>query len=592
MQKNKITFIIVLMSIALLGIILLQIYWIRHDFIIKEQHFDQQVSEAMNAVVDKLETRQALHFIGNSFFRYENDTNFWKALDQNLIPSEPPEPPNPPEMPEPPQPGDSDEPPLAENFNPVPDSSIQKIMSEMRKGMRGQIRKDSLSNKIEISDSSQSGNRFHREELEIKTDSARRMTEINHLKIDQEIGKNEKTGIYNDMMQADVERQKVKMEQEYIRMKVKINSKMEKLNEVMNQLAVEFVKNNDSPMKGIPQEQVDSLLALELRNKGITTYYNFGVYDERRDQIVMAKDTAKKFSLLSTNYKTGLFPNEIVSRGENLLLYFPSRTSFVLTNMIWMLSGSVLFTLTIIIVFAYTISMLLQQKKLSDIKSDFINNMTHEFKTPIATIALAVDAINNPKVHDDAERMQYYSNIIREENKRMNRQVEKILQTALFEKKDFKINKKEINVHEILEKAVENIKLQIEARQGFIQCNLNAESHIIQADEILLTTAIVNLLDNANKYSPEKPEITVVTENREKGILISVEDKGMGMNRETMNSIFEKFYRQQSGNLHDVKGFGLGLSHVKTIITAHGGEIKVSSELNKGSRFDVYLPIA
>ncbi|MEO5571710.1 MAG: HAMP domain-containing sensor histidine kinase [Bacteroidia bacterium] len=592
MQKNKITFIIALMSSALLGIILLQIYWIRHDFIIKEQRFDQQVSEAMNAVVDKLETRQALDFIGNSFFRYENDTNFWKALDQNIIPPEPQEAPEPPEMPEPPQPGDADEPPLAENFSPVPDSSIQKIMSEMRKGMRGQIRKDSLSNKIEISDSSISGNKWHREELEIKTDSARNMTEINHLKIDQEIGKSERIGIQNEMMQADVERQKIRMEQEYIRMKVKVNSKMEKLNEVMNQLAVEFVKNNDSPMKGIPQEQVDSLLALELRNKGIITYYNFGVYDQRKDEIVMAKDTTRKSSLLSTNYKTGLFPNEIVSRGENLLLYFPSRTSFVLTNMIWMLSGSVLFTLTIIIVFAYTISMLLQQKKLSEIKSDFINNMTHEFKTPIATIALAVDAINNPKVHDDKERMQYYSNIIREENKRMNKQVEKILQTALFEKKDFEINKKEIDVHQILEKAVENIKLQIEARQGFISCNLEAINHIIQADEILLTTAVVNLLDNANKYSPEKPEITVVTENRENGILISVEDKGMGMSRETMNSIFEKFYRQQTGNLHNVKGFGLGLSHVKTIINAHGGEIKVSSELNKGSKFEVYLPLA
>jgi K+-sensing histidine kinase KdpD len=192
---------------------------------------------------------------------------------------------------------------------------------------------------------------------------------------------------------------------------------------------------------------------------------------------------------------------------KNLLLYFPSRTTFVLADMLWMLSGSTILTLTIIIVFAYTVHLLMRQKKLSDIKSDFINNMTHEFKTPIATIALAVDAINNPKVHEDKEKVQYYSNIIREENKRMNKQVETILQTALFEKKDFKINKGEIDMHQLISKAAENIKLQVESREGSIHCNLNATNHIIHGDEILLTTAIVNLLDNANKYSPEKPKL-------------------------------------------------------------------------------------
>src|SRR6185436_940300 len=180
---------------------------------------------------------------------------------------------------------------------------------------------------------------------------------------------------------------------------------------------------------------------------------------------------------------------------------------------------------------------------------------------------------------------------IREENKRMNRQVETILQTALFEKKDFKLNKSEIDIHQLISKAAENIKLQVESRNGFINCNLNATLYIIQADEILLTTAIVNLLDNANKYSPERPEITVSTNDRENGIIISVEDKGMGMSHETMNNIFEKFYRQQTGNIHDVKGFGLGLSHVKDIVTAHGGEIKATSEQGKGSKFDLYLPV-
>ncbi|HKR05499.1 MAG TPA: HAMP domain-containing sensor histidine kinase [Bacteroidia bacterium] len=563
MQKSKITLIIVLMSIALLGIIFLQIYWIKHDFTLKEQQFDHQVSEAMNSVVNKLETRQALNFIGNNFFRLEDDTSFWKTFDSNIEPPEPAAPPaHPPTLdslsipPMPPVP----------QYEMVPDSSMRKMIGDIRRGIRGSIKKDPYSNKIEISDSSLTGNKFHKEELEIKTDSDFMTTEFNHLKIDQEVGKIERAMARNDMMQAEIERQKIRNEQE-------------------------FVKDNDSPIKGVSQGEMDTLIKTELKNKGINTSYNFGVLSERNDSLVMAKNSFSKNSLLESKYKTGLFPNEIVSRGENLLLYFPSRTTFVLADMLWMLSGSTILTLTIIIVFAYTVHLLMRQKKLSDIKSDFINNMTHEFKTPIATIALAVDAINNPKVHEDKEKVQYYSNIIREENKRMNRQVETILQTALFEKKDFKINKIEIDIHQLISKAAENIKLQVESRHGSIVCKLNATNHIIQGDEILLTTAIVNLLDNANKYSPDKPDINVSTENRESGILISVEDKGMGMSGETMNNIFEKFYRQQTGNIHDVKGFGLGLSHVKDIVTAHGGEIKATSEPGNGSRFDLYLPV-
>lgn len=581
MQKNKIALIIIVMSIALLGIILMQIYWIRHDFAIKEQQFDQQVTEAMNAVVDKLETRQALHLIGSSFFRFENDTGFWNALDEKLISA------NIPPVPDPVSP-----PPAPPQLNSLRDSSEQKFRKNVKNGLKNTLQKSmSSSNIFEFSDSALLGETWHKEQVKIKTDSESRTTEINHLKIDQELLQNEKMNVQNEVMQAEIEKQKVRTDQEQVKMRVKVNSKMEKLNEVMNRLAVEFVKENDSPLKGIPQEQVDSLVGIELKNRGITTSYNFGVMDERRGSLVIAKDSSEKYSLISTKYKTSLFPNEIISHGQSLLLYFPSRMTFVLGGMSWMLSGSIIFTLTVIIVFTYTVNMLLRQKKLSDIKSDFINNMTHEFKTPIATIALAVDAINNPKVHDDKEKVQYYSNIIREENKRMNRQVETILQTALFEKKDFKINKKKVDIHLLITKAVENIKLQVEAKQGFINCDLTATNHILQGDEILLTTAIVNLLDNANKYSPEKPEIIVTTENREKGILISVEDKGIGMSPDTLNNIFEKFYRQQTGNIHDVKGFGLGLSHMKTIITAHGGEIKVASEPGKGSRFDVYLPL-
>lgn len=594
MQKSKIPFVIITMSIALLGIILLQIYWIRHDFAVKEQQFDQQVSEALNAVVDKIETRKALHFLGSNFFKYESDTNFWKAFDPSLLPL-PPEPPEEPEAPDeantpPPTPA-----PVMDIDN-LKDSVFRKMVFDVRKGLSEAIRKDPFSNSIEYADSAQHGDTWHKEEVKINTDSSNDYTEINHLRIDQQMMKQDRARIENDRVIADIDRQRVRTEQELTRMRVKVNSKMEKLNEVMNLLAVEYVQDDKNVSKIISEHELDTLLNIELKNRGISTGYNFALLkkdrlsEESSNQKTII-DPVQKAALINSNYRVNLFPNDIVSKGEYLLLDFPSRTTFVLSSMIWMLLSSVGFTITIIIVFAYTILMLMRQKKISDVKSDFINNMTHEFKTPIATIALAVDAINNPKVRDDNEKVNYYSNIIRAENKRMNRQVETILQTALFEKKDFKVNKKEIDIHQLILKTIDNIRLQVEDREGIIETHLNAENTVLRGDEVLLSTVIINLLDNANKYSPEKPQITLTTQNREKGILISVEDKGMGMSRDTMNKVFEKFYRQQSGNIHDVKGFGLGLSNVKTIVTEHGGEIKVKSELGKGSRFDVYLPL-
>lgn len=594
MQKSKIPFVIITMSIALLGIILLQIYWIRHDFAVKEQQFDQQVSEALNAVVDKIETRKALHFLGSNFFKYESDTNFWKAFDPSLLPL----PPEPPEEPEAPDEANTPPPTPAPvmDINNLKDSVFRKMVFDVRKGLSEAIRKDPFSNSIEYADSAQHGDTWHKEEVKINTDSSNDYTEINHLRIDQQMMKQDRARIENDRVIADIDRQRVRTEQELTRMRVKVNSKMEKLNEVMNLLAVEYVQDDKNVSKIISEHELDTLLNIELKNRGISTGYNFallkkdGLSEESSNQKTII-DPVQKAALINSNYRVNLFPNDIVSKGEYLLLDFPSRTTFVLSSMIWMLLSSAGFTITIIIVFAYTILMLMRQKKISDVKSDFINNMTHEFKTPIATIALAVDAINNPKVRDDNEKVNYYSNIIRAENKRMNRQVETILQTALFEKKDFKVNKKEIDIHQLILKTIDNIRLQVEDREGIIETHLNAENTVLRGDEVLLSTVIINLLDNANKYSPEKPQITLTTQNREKGILISVEDKGMGMSRDTMNKVFEKFYRQQSGNIHDVKGFGLGLSNVKTIVTEHGGEIKVKSELGKGSRFDVYLPL-
>jgi two-component system phosphate regulon sensor histidine kinase PhoR len=255
-----------------------------------------------------------------------------------------------------------------------------------------------------------------------------------------------------------------------------------------------------------------------------------------------------------------------------------------------MLLSSTMFTLIIILVFAYTILVILRQKKLSDIKSDFINNMTHEFKTPIATISLAVDSIKDPRVKSNAEKFDYFTKIIREENKRMNAQVENVLQMAQIEKGDLNLKHELVNMHAVIFNAVEFIALQVENKEGEINVDLKAENPIVKGDPIHLSNVIFNLLDNANKYSPEKPKIIVESFNLKDGLVVKVIDHGIGMTKDTQKKIFEKFYRVSTGNIHDIKGFGLGLSYVRAIVEKHNGTIKVESHLGKGSNFEIFLP--
>ena len=223
-------------------------------------------------------------------------------------------------------------------------------------------------------------------------------------------------------------------------------------------------------------------------------------------------------------------------------------------------------------------------------KNDFINNMTHEFKTPISTVALACEALQDEDVKKNETFVKRYISIIQAENKRLGMQVEKVLQMATLDKKDFKLKLEKLDVHEVIDRALGNINIQIEKRQGVIKKQLLADTKEVIADEVHLTNIIYNLLDNANKYSPEKPEISITTKNYNGGIIVQISDKGIGMSKEVLNRIFEKFYREPTGNLHDVKGFGLGLTYVKTMLDALGGTIGVKSDIAKGSTFEIYLP--
>ncbi len=275
---------------------------------------------------------------------------------------------------------------------------------------------------------------------------------------------------------------------------------------------------------------------------------------------------------------------------QQMILIVPNFKAIVFRQMKWMIIGSVFFTLVIISAFTVTVYALLRQKKLSEIKNDFINNMTHEFKTPLATISLAVDALRNNKVIEDRTRMEYFSGIIKEENKRMNKHVETILQAALMDRQEVQLSKAPVHVHNLIREVISNYTLQLQEKDGRIELDLNADSDLINGDEVHMRNLISNLVDNAVKYSKEKLVLRISSYNSAKNLVVKFEDNGIGMTKETVRRIFEKFYRAHTGNLHNVKGFGLGLSYVKTIVDAHEGRIKVDSSPGKGSSFTIEIP--
>ena len=289
----------------------------------------------------------------------------------------------------------------------------------------------------------------------------------------------------------------------------------------------------------------------------------------------------------SGSYTENLAPPEV------LIVIVPDSKNLVLKSLRWRIATAILFTFIIFAAFFLTLNAMLRQKKLSEIKNDFINNMTHEFKTPLATISLAVDALKNEKVLGDKEKMGYFGRIIKEENQRMNRQVETILKAALMDKQEVGLLLRPTHAHEVIRDVADNFTLQLEEKKGKVELDLNSQNDLIDADDVHFPNLINNLLDNAVKYSKENvpPLIKIATESNGKNLKIQLEDNGIGMNRETVKRIFEKFYRAHSGNIHNVKGFGLGLSYVKTMIEAHGGDVKVDSTLGKGSTFTIEIPL-
>ena len=355
-----------------------------------------------------------------------------------------------------------------------------------------------------------------------------------------------------------------------------------------------------SVIKRFSKDEISDIIRMGFNKFNLKDYpfeFNVSVNAINGDQVY--SDNFYKYYLDSANNLNHVLPLEPASGSnfENLVseeflsIIVPHQKGLIWKEMIWFILGAIVFTIIITTAFFITVRTLLKQKKLSEIKSDFINNMTHEFKTPLATISLAVDALKNEKVAGNREKSDYFTGIIKEENKRMNKQVETILQAALLDKNEVQLNMKRLLAHDIIVNVLNNINLQVEEKGGKIDVELEAENDLILADEVHFTNVINNLLDNAVKYSKENLHIKLSTKNAGNHLKIKIEDNGIGMNKETLHRIFEKFYRAHTGNVHNVKGFGLGLSYVKTMIDAHHGTIKAESVLGKGSSFTVSLPL-
>ena len=355
-----------------------------------------------------------------------------------------------------------------------------------------------------------------------------------------------------------------------------------------------FETQYKSEIKNTPIHQrvtsldIQNLLSKKLKENNIDIDFEFAIFHDNIGTKIQSKNFDQSLIPL---LGVPIFLDDNDESDFMLFINFPERKKFIISSVIVVTLLAMLFTLIIIIAYTSALYQLIKQRKISQMKSAFINNMTHEFKTPIATINLALDAIRNPKIISDKEKVLRYLQIIKEENKRMNAQVENVLRISQLQKKQLNISKDRFKLHDLIEDAITHVELIVEDRKGYIETHFNAVKSSVLVNQTYFTNVIVNVLDNAVKYSNEAPQIDVYTENVGNNILLSIKDHGKGMNKAVQKRIFEEFYREYTGNVHNVKGHGLGLSNVKRIVDNHQGMVSVESVKGQGSTFIIKLPL-
>jgi two-component system, OmpR family, phosphate regulon sensor histidine kinase PhoR len=366
------------------------------------------------------------------------------------------------------------------------------------------------------------------------------------------------------------------------------SGRLDILEKVQYDIFFKDIADTRSITERVSNKRLYDLLAMELNGYGIKTPFEFGIYSNG----LATKVKSEKFKYdRKFTYDIPVFTdNDGISKYQ-LMVSFPQKKLFLISDLVGIALLAFLFTAIIIVSYYSALNQLNKQRHISQIKTDFINNMTHEFKTPIATINLALDAIKNPKIIDDKEKVFRYLQMIKDENKRMHAQVENVLRISKLEKKELEIKKDISNIHDIVEEALEHVSLILEDRQGKISVNLKATKTSVLLNDVHFTNVLVNILENAIKYSPDNPKIELTSENIKDFIVIKIKDNGLGISKVSQKKIFDKFYREHTGDIHNVKGHGLGLAYVKRIVDDHNGQVMVESEKGKGSTFIIKLPI-
>ncbi|ADQ82306.1 integral membrane sensor signal transduction histidine kinase [Riemerella anatipestifer ATCC 11845 = DSM 15868] len=348
--------------------------------------------------------------------------------------------------------------------------------------------------------------------------------------------------------------------------------------------------NNLPIHKRVSGKEIDSVLSKEFQKIGISAKFGYGVLDKNKKLTTIADEVYLE-NQSKANYSFPLFTDKEEQPIYTLSLVFPDKKYSLLRDNLPLLLGTVFSLLTIVFIYIISINYMLRQKKIAEVKTDFLNNMSHEFKTPLATISVATDSLANDKIASDPIKVKYYSGLIKQENLRMKKQVENVLNMSKLERNEMKLFLRETNLRELIRNIANSVRLIVNERGGRLTEDFKAERYNLKVDEFHLSNTLINLLDNANKYSPDKPEIKIATRNEGNYYVIEISDKGMGMEPQNKTKIFEKFFREETGNVHNVKGQGLGLSYVKKIIELHKGQISVETQKGKGSTFIVKLPM-
>lgn len=537
MNKYRFQFLVVLMSLALLGITLIQLYWISTTYQNKDDQFQHMVNLTIGKVVDRVKEKERYDF-DKKFYEYRNKTG------------------------------------------KVPDKKAIKEIFYIEKDNRTnqEIVYSNIISVENINDfnfgkkfiDSASGSK-----KDYKNYISSRKTEVYHGKASAIDGV--ETGVHRSL-NAQTQPDEV----------IEKKGNVDELDKIGIDMTYYDIVSNYSIEERLNNQNLKDLIKQELENNKLPTNFEYAVFNNSLGTPIKSGNFV--FNEKNT-YSVPILTDVDNHSKYQLYISFPQKSKFLFSDLLPFILISLLFTVVIIAAYYSAIRQLITQRQISEIKNDFINNMTHEFKTPIATINLALDAIKNPKIISDEEKVLRYVQMIRDENKRMHAQIENILRISKLEKKELDIPKEKVELTEVLEVAIDHVSLLIEDREGTLNTHFNTTRDTVLINPTHFTSVFVNILDNAIKYSPKAPVIDIYTENIKDTIVVKIKDQGSGMSKAATKKIFDKFYREHTGDLHNVKGHGLGLAYVKQIVDDHNAQVYVESEKGKGSTFIIKIPL-